>query len=431
MLLRLRCGAILSEPSPAGKSTPMPSVMLNLPPHVVAKPRRDGTFNMLFVVRRDRPKGWPKTIPLPKKGPRNGNLNDRREVARILAEVEGKDGLLARLDRARAKAPVAAAANTLPGVLEHLTGASAETRRYDVVPASASETWKDLRPRSRASYVYQFRPIEAWSEAAGHPAIAKLTLPDILAFLDLYNDRPSQKASLKRTFSVIFSHALRMGVRKDHPFGVTLRLRRSKSARRRAVVRWDRVCVETYQQAALGAQIVPRRTGWLGGAILIGLMWETSADASDCITWTRQSHFVDDPKRPAIAYARGKTDKDAPALKTPISTALADLIRSSASFHLVTDPYGRPYPADDMKGDTKRGYHFRRLKALVIADGGPDRLLDHLRHSAATDAVENGASLEATRTLTRHKNTSVLDSVYVQLSEAQTEAVQRARGIIE
>jgi hypothetical protein len=257
-----------------------------------------------------------------------------------------------------------------------------------------------------------------------------MRLPEILGFLDLYNDRPAQKAALKRTLSMVFSHAMRIGARTDHPFGVTLRMRRPKSAPRRSVKRWDAHAVAAYQTTALNTKVVPDAEGWLGGAILIGLMWETSADASDCITWTKREHFIDDPVSPAIAYARGKTDQAGDRVRTPISKALTELIRRNGALSLVTDPGGQPYPADSIEGDAKRGYHFRKLKEAVRADGGPELLLDHLRHSAATDAVEKGSSLEATRSLTRHKNISVLGSIYVQFSEAQVEAVQRARGII-
>jgi len=363
-------------------------------------------------------------------GARTGDLRNADELARIISDVEGPKGLLARLAAARSGETAKAPAGTLSAVLENLTGAAAEQRRYDTVPETAAESWKSLRPRSRAFYIASFRPIEAWSESRRHPQVASMKLPDILTFLDLYNDRPAQKAALKRTLSIIFSHAMRMGVRQDHPFGVTLRLRRPRSTAKRAVKRWDAAAVQAYQEAALTTKVVPEAEKWLGGAILIGLMWETSADASDCIAWNRREHFIDDPHSPAIAYARGKTDQDGAMVRTPISRRLADLIRSNGAIYLVTDPGGAPYPIESIEGDARRGYHFRKLKEAVVSAGGPALLLDHLRHSAATDAVEKGSSLEQTRSLTRHKNTAVLGSVYVQFSETQVEAVQRARGII-
>lgn len=89
-----------------------------------------------------------------------------------------------------------------------------------------------------------------------------------------------------------------------------------------------------------------------------------------------------------------------------------------------------PYPADDVQADNRRGKDFEKVRAEVVAEGGRRLLLDHLRHSAATHAVDSGASVDDTTALTLHKNKRVLEKVYVQLTEAQAIKVQRARGII-
>lgn len=397
----------------------MPFVKLSLPLHVVARPRKDGTFNVLFRVRRDRPHSWPSTITLPLTGRRTGDLTNADELARIVADVEGPDGLLARLATARLVTPETAP-GTVAWLAERWTGARPEDRDCNHPPDGASGEWKELKFRTRSFYISSLRQIEAW---VGLPPLAKLTLPQLLRCLDLYNDRPAQKAALKRTLSAMFSYALRIGAMTVHPFGVTLRLRRPRNAQRRAVERWDAKSVNVYADAA-------EASGWLGGAILIRLMWETSADASDCVTWTRGEHFIDDATRPAIAYARGKTDEGGQVVGTPISHKLADMIRRNGAFVLVTDPDGRPYEAT-VESDNQRGYHLRRLKKRVVADGGPALLYDHLRHSALTDAVETGATLTQTKALSRHRTTAMLETVYVQFTDAQIEAVQRGRGLIE
>lgn len=401
----------------------MPSVKLSLPLHVVARPRKDGTFNVLFRVRRDRPHDWPSTITLPLTGTRTGDLTNADEVARIVADVEGPNGLLARLAAARMSAGDAATPGTLSWLAERWTGARPEDRDCNSPPDDAPDEWKVLKFRTRAFYISSLRQIEAWAETVGQPQLAKITLPQMLRFLDLYADRPAQRAALKRTLSAMFSYALRIGASSDHPFGVTLRLRRPRGAPRRTVARWDAKAVDAYADAA-------EASGWLGGAILIRLMWETSADASDCVTWNRREHFIDDATRPMIAYARGKTDEGGARVGTPISHKLAGMIRRNGSLVLVTDPDGRPYEAT-VESDNRRGYHLRRLRTQAVKAGQPALLYDHLRHSALTDAVENGATLTQAKALSRHRTTAMLETVYVQFSEAQIEAAQRGRGIIE
>ena len=88
-------------------------LLSKLPLHVVARgPRRDGTFNVLFRVRKDRPQGWPSSIPIPRER-RRGNLNDPGEVARILADAAE---LTRRLEAERDNKPVGARPGTMPAV---------------------------------------------------------------------------------------------------------------------------------------------------------------------------------------------------------------------------------------------------------------------------------------------------------------------------
>lgn len=401
---------------PPGRLTPMPSVTLSLPPHVVAKPRKDGTSNVLFIVRRDRPRDWPSTIPLPLTAPRRGNLGDPDELQRILADAAK---LSARLERQRSNVVPGVKPGTLAWLALRWTGSAPEHRHHTRVAETCSPDWRALKFRSRQFYIDMLRPLEAWAESLGEPPLERLSLPAILAFLELYADRPAMRAGLKRTMSALFSYGVRTGALRTHPFGVAVRMRRQPERQKRAVQLWDAAAVHAYAGAAEAA-------GWIGGAILLRLMWETSADASDCITWRKREHFIDDTNAPAIAYGRGKSEgRTAP---TRISQSLADLIRRNGALFLVTDPSGQPY-GPSVEDDNRRGYHLRRLKKAVVASGGPALLFDHLRHSALTDAVEKGASMTQTQALSRHRSTAMLESVYVQFTASQIDAVQRARGI--
>jgi integrase len=95
----------------------------------------------------------------------------------------------------------------------------------------------------------------------------------------------------------------------------------------------------------------------------------------------------------------------------------------------VTDPFGLPYrPLVD---DARLRGHLTTLREQVIKAGGPALTYDHLRHSAATEAIECGMSVDDTAHLTAHKNGAMNREIYVQNSSAITTKIQRARGIIE
>lgn len=393
-------------PKTPGASTPMPSLKLELPQHVTVRKRKDGTYRVLFEVRRDKPPGWKSAIPLPYSGRRTGNLNDADEVARIFADVEGPGGLLERLEQERA---ALVTAGETPGTL-----------RAAVALWKASDDWKDLRPRTQEFYEAEVRLIDAWSESAKRPQLAMLTLPKILAYLNTFNNRPAQKAAIRRTLSTILSFARNEGIIKANPLTSVIRIRRPKGAPKATVIPWGAADVAQYAEIAV-------EQGWIGGAILLRSMWETSADASDVVTWRKREHFKREPI-PHIAYTRGKTGIGA---TTPISPTLAAYIEQHAGLYLVTDPKGAVYKADDIRDDRRRGHHFRMLRASVVDRGGRSLVFDHLRHSAATDAIDKGASFEQTRSITAHKDDAMLRQVYVQNTWEQALAVQRARGIIE
>ena len=375
-------------------------LLSKLPLHVVARgPRRDGTFNVLFRVRKDRPQGWPSSIPIPRER-RRGNLNDPGEVARILADAAE---LTRRLEAERDNKPVGARPGTMPAVA-----------------AQWQASWEgDIRPRTQEAYRKSLRPLLAWSGVLGHPPIKRLTLPQILAFLAGYKDRPAQQAALRRCLSALLSFARANGIIETHPLGVPVRVKRARGGRKRPVELWTAEIVQTYAGAADAA-------GWRGIGNMLWLCWETSADATDVVTWRRGEHFRD-AAQPAISYTRGKTGERA---TVPISHRLAARLRQADIF-LVTDPDGRPYKAECVKSDNQRSWHFRKLRSIVTAAGGARRVLDHLRHSAVTDALTKGAKMEHLPSLTAHRGEQMVEAVYSQMTEDQARAVQKARGIIE
>lgn len=290
-----------------------------------------------------------------------------------------------------------------------------------------------IKPRTQDFYRKGLRILKAWAWLPNNRArpMRSLDLPTILKFLEKYADRPAQRAALKRTLSALFSFAMATGAGgvKAHPFGVSLRLRRRRG-RKRAVELWTAEDVATYARVATSTPLgfADGAVIWSAAALMIELMWETSADQTDVVTWRRDKHLRHEP-RPAILFNRGKTESE--LVTVPISRALYDKLVGCGGIYFVTDPFGRPYGADDVKSDNQRGGHFRTLQEAVVAQGGRRRVLDHLRHSAITDAIERGASLAHVPSLSGHRGSKMIEQVYQQMTEKQALAVQRARGIVE
>ncbi len=193
---------------------------------------------------------------------------------------------------------------------------------------------------------------------------------------------------------------------------------------------WTAEIVNAYAAAALGkgwrAGPGGARVSWAGGAILIRAMWETTADSTDAISWTKADHFKDHPTRPAIEFDRGKTGEHA---RIAISRKLAATIRTNGSLFVVCDPCGRPY--DGFKDDRRLRGHLITLREHAIKAGSPRMIFDHLRHSALTHAEETGSSPEDIRHLAQHKSAKTTRSHYLQQSAKKVEAIQKARGLID
>lgn len=379
----------------------MPSVKLRLPKYVVARPRKDGTYRVLFEVpARLRPSGWLPTMPTPPFPHRTGRL-DAAELAAIAAHVEGPGGLLEQLEACRA-------ADAPPPVREGTLGHLASIWM-------ASPEWEALKPRTQEFYRTSLRVIEAWSASNGHPAVVKLQRPAIIAFLRLYADRQGQRQSLRSTLRAVLEVAVNEGWRTDNP---AAGFRLTRTQKKRAVQMWSADDVELYARTAMAL-------GWQGGANMLRLMWETSADASDVSTWRLDANLVDGTPA-SVRYDRGKTGIPA---RCPISTALAADLR--AGLYFVVGRNGRPYLPDDMRDDRRRATDFRVLRRAVVAAGGPALLMDHLRHSAATHAVSCGSTADEAAAVTAHTDGAMNRQIYVQKVWATALEVQRRRGIVE
>ncbi|MGE3582867.1 MAG: hypothetical protein AB7J28_15805 [Hyphomonadaceae bacterium] len=396
-----------------------------------------GTWRILFEVpARLRTSDWPPTISLPFDKPYCTGPRDYDTIKRVQADAAD---LYRRLREG--KEPPEACVSSLPGSIPWLIRRWGGQRALDAVlgrletlgaalepGTDGREEWRLAEPSTRRFYIQALRPVIAFSQANQHRHVRGLKAPVVREFLDEYADRPGQQKNVRAVLSQLMAIAVEEGeIRKgDNPVeSLKRRQTRNKRKPKRFVSRWFPEDVEF--RAGIALQPIMGRhykRPWPGGAALIRLMWQTAADRTDVVAWRKREHFRDG-RAPCIVFARGKTDQ--PAL-IRISDDLAREIRDNGSMWCVTDPEGRPYEA--LIDDARLVGHLRTLEAASLAAGGRKLLWDHLRHSAITHAHECGIAVDRLRHLSAHATSRMNEDVYLQMSAAEAEKIQRARGII-
>jgi integrase len=271
-----------------------------------------------------------------------------------------------------------------------------------------------LKPRTRDFYAMALRPILLWK---GDSTASRINRGAIHAFLAGYDDRPAMRNALRATLSQLFQHGLRTNAVAENPAD-GVRLRRTKP--KREVQVWEPSDVLAYENAA-------RALSWPHGALLIRLMYETTADQTDIVTWTPENFQADEHGVTRVTFRRGKTGE---RRSIPVSADVAAHIATlPAGKPIVLNVYGDAY-IGTKQSDDARMWLMRRVRDAVVSGGGRRLLYDHLRHSGASEAVDKGGSYEDVRALTGHASTDVLERCYVQQSTSRLDAIQRSRGII-
>lgn len=403
-----------------------------------------GTHEIAFAVpKRLRPSGWPATVQLPRDKPYCAGPDDLAAIIRIRADA---DALYAALRETKGTAPPeapATRAGSIPWLIVQWGGArllaavegNLDTMAVALEPGAAGaeggrDDWREMSAHWRANTIRTLRHVWAWSATNRHKHARGIGPKECKAFLDLYSGKPGQRKNIRGALNKLLSIAIEEAELERSPLAAIRATRQKRT--RRAVTIWTREIVGLYAETALtqffrpGKGATAERIAWPGGAALVRLMWETSADSTDVAAWTKRENFRDDARRPAIVFDRGKTGV---AADIPISKALAALIRGNGSLYVVTDPASLPYGG--FAGFSRLRSNMRSLRRAAVAAGAPLMVFDHLRHSAATDAEERGATPDDVRHLTQHKNAKTTRAHYLQISSKKADEIQRARGIIE
>jgi len=413
------------------------------------------------VPAKLRPQGWSSLIPLPRVGKKPVDLSNAIEVAAVQADARA---LYEALNATRKGAAVSSlpAATTRKGSIPWLIRKWGGARLVEAVqgsisatdiavdpgpmrdaqhPSGCSEAWHQIDPRSRKFYVSALRPVFAWSITVGHAHVRSITPAQIRDFLDMYKTKPGQRKNVRGALSQLFGIALEESELSTNPLDAVKiqKRKRVKGGRRVKVERWTRADVAAYADTArsvrawrppnVGRNESALRT-WPGGAIMVRLMYETSADSTDVVTWNKREHLVEREIAGAVyrgvEFDRGKTG--VPTF-IPLSADLLAEIDGNGALFFIVDPFGAPYrPVED---DARLRGHLVTLREKVVASEGPYRVFDHLRHSAATEAEESGVDTDKIRHLTAHKDSSQNRQTYIQQSAAITVEIQTARGLLK
>lgn len=388
-----------------GRSTPMPSVKLELGRYVTVRPpldkapKKDGTRRVLFEVpARLRPSGWSPAIPLPVNGDRRGNLTDLQEVARIQADA--KD-LLAKLHQARLgreAAPTSGHPHSIPALV----------RSWE-----ASPEYKAKKPVTQKGYSYHAGLVIAWSASADHPDVAKLSIERIEQFLALYDDRPTTRRHLKIVLHMLMKRAVKIGWRTDNPLAdVKMGAPKSK------VTIWERADVDLQVATARGA---PDEPEWPVVAAMILTEWEIGQRLTDLVLFQRGSDY----KNRAFRFWQEKTGS---YVTIPVSRGLGDLLDEIAvpdSPYLFVNPVtGQPFEGNRLSCVFRFIRKASRTKRKLT--------LRALRHSCVVQLARAGCTVPEIASITGHSPFSVEQILqkYLPRDNQLAWQAQKKRGLI-
>lgn len=403
-----------------------------------------GTWRILFSIpKRLRPDGWPANVELPRDRPYCKGPDDLECIIRIKNDAAALYNAMRAGRNADANVPAVARVGSVPwliekwggrGLLDAVEGKIGTTAAAMNPDPAAREEWLNCEPRTRKLYIRSLRHVLGWSISVRHLPIRDMSTQQPAIFLKRF--KPGQRKHIRDALQQLIAIGGDEGVVETNPLtgrpaGIKRQMRkRVKGGRKTKVVLWSPEDVEMYAhtartvaawQNARGKRV---KTTWPGGAILVRLMYETSADSTDVVTWTK-ANIVERVGCRGIDYDRGKTGQPGWA---PISESLLAEIDSSNSEHLVTDPFGQPYAS--VTDDSRLDGHRDTLRDQVVGRGGKKLIYDHLRHSAATEAEESGVESDKVRHLTAHKSSAMTREVYVQKSAKISKEIQIKRGLL-
>jgi hypothetical protein len=382
--------------------TPLPTVKLYLGQYVVTKARVGGTARVYFQVPpRLRPPGWSAAIPLPRSGPRTGDLTNAYEVAAIKADAEA-------LCRALSDARLGKVAKKSERSLTALSGAW-----------QASSAWPD-NPKTRIGYLHYAKRVTSWGDAAGELDPGKITRDQVEKFLALFNANPSTKKHVLQVLRMIMDQAIAKGWRTDNPCdGI-----RVKVAISRAQV-WEQADVDAYVEQA-------RAMGRDSIALIILLEWEIGQRLTDVRGFRPGAEY--DAAAGVFRFYQSKTES---YVTIPVSETLRELLAPAIKGELFMF---RDEVTKKAYAEARLSKVFKSVRDAVAAkarEADPQAkprhlLLKWLRHSCVVQLARVGCTPLEIAAITGHAIASVVQilSVYLPRDNEVAWNAQVKRGLV-
>lgn len=171
--------------------------------YVRVKDRKDGTHAVsLMVPARHRTASWPKSIRLPEYGDSRGSLADFRFKRAVIADATRLYSYLQeerRLETRRSKLTE----RGLPELAEIYLNSDEYRLKCN--------HWGQYRNRRILTIILE------WSASRGHPEFAEIKKSDINSQLRAFDDRPSDRLSLRCMWNKLCRIAMEEFGRSDNP----------------------------------------------------------------------------------------------------------------------------------------------------------------------------------------------------------------------
>ena len=318
--------------------------------------RIDGTHAVTMVVpAQRRTANWPKSIRLPEYWEGRGSLDDFRFKRAVICDAARLNSQLdeeKRLETRRAKL-------TLRGLpeLADIYLNSDDFRLH-------CNHWGQYRNRRILTILLE------WSASRGHPEFADIRKSDISAQLRAFDDRPSDRLSLRSMWNKLCRLAMdEFGIKDNACKGLSWQ--RPAAA---AVHIWYPSTVEKYARAAI-------EIGQPGLAAFLRVQFFIGQRQTDARLCQHGLNYVDGQ----MGVKQGKTRN---IVGVPLPRHLMEEIER-------VRVEGSPFLFNDAKTNTcfKEGRirdYMERIRNRILEDGDPVHDARTLRHSAACEMARLG-----------------------------------------
>jgi integrase len=240
------------------------------------------------------------------------------------------------------------------------------------------ERFTQLRPMSRAHYVSDLRPLEAWSERAGHPPIKSITRKIARDFYRSMKGSPGKAQSVMRVARVLFGFAMDEGEIESNPF---VKMRIKGNPPRHQVWEPEQIDAVITAAAAHGRQSV---------ALAVALGANIGQRLGDILrmTWVQYDGT-------SITLKQSKTGVLLSVPCTSELKAVLDATPRTSPTMVINEYTGRPYsPA-----------HFSRPFSAIAKDVGipNDLQFRDLRRTSVVRLAEAGCSVPEVAAISGHE----------------------------